>query len=169
MKKILIVIFLVIISEGPILAHGPQNKKFGFGIVLGEPTGLTVKYWTANLNALNFTLGGRSYFGSPRVGVDYLWHFYAFDTRVVNIFAGPGFAIGFGEGGNGFWYEDKKGRFFVRSDNNGPGIGVRGVFGLNVVPEATPLEFFLEFGVLVGLAPDVGSAADFAIGMRFYP
>lgn len=169
MKKILFIAFLItLLSLSTVSAHGPDNKKFGFGIVLGEPTGLTVKYWTANLNALNFTLGGRSYFGSPRVGVDYLWHFYAFDTRIVNLYAGPGFAIGFGEG-DGFWYEDKKGRFFVRGDNDDPGIGIRGVFGLNVVPRNTPLEFFIEFGVLVGLAPDVGSAADFALGMRFYP
>lgn len=168
MKKLIVVAcFVSLVFSNLLFAHGPGNKKFGFGIVLGEPTGLTVKYWTANLNALNFTLGGRSYFGSPRLGFDYLWHFYAFDTRIVNIYAGPGLAVGFGEG-NGFWYEDKKGRFFVRDDND-PGIGVRGVFGLNVVPNNTPLEFFIEFGVLVGFAPDTGSAADFALGMRFYP
>jgi len=168
MKNILAAVFFAIFfSANVVSAHGPDNKSFGFGIVLGEPTGLTVKYWTANLNAFNFTLGGRSYFGSPRLGVDYLWHFYAFDTRIVNIYAGPGVAVGFGEG-DGFWYEDKKGRFFVR-DDDGPGVGVRGVFGLNLVPNATPLEFFIEFGVLVGIAPDVGSAADFAVGMRFYP
>lgn len=167
MKRILVVIFFTIIFANITFAHGPNNKRFGFGIVLGEPTGLTVKYWSANLNAFNFTLGGRSYFGSPRLGIDYLWHFYAFDSRIVNLYAGPGLAVGFGAG-DGFWYEDKKGRFFVR-ENDDPGVGVRGVFGLNLVPEETPLEFFLEFGVLVGLAPDVGSAADFALGLRFYP
>jgi hypothetical protein len=144
-----------------------NRKDFGFGIIIGEPTGATIKYWVDNDNALVASIGS-SYFGDPRLGIDYLWHFDAFNSRVVNLYAGPGGVIGFGKGGGGYWYSDHKDRFYYRSGSNA-GLGIRGVFGLDVVPQRTPLEFFFEFGTLVGLAPDFGSAIDVAVGVRFYP
>jgi hypothetical protein len=164
-KKTFYVIFLLTLFLGvtPIKAqYSPGGKNFGFGIILGDPTGGTAKLWLNRENALAFSLG-TSFFGNPRIGVDYLWHFNAFKTDIVNLYAGPGGAIGIGEG-NGFWY---KGRF-VRTKNE-VGLGGRGVFGLNVIPRRTPLEIFIELGVLIGFVPDFGSAADAAIGVRFYP
>lgn len=159
----LVILFLILISSSAILkAQSLNGKNFGFGIVLGDPTGGTAKLWLNRDNALAFSLGS-SFFGSPRIGVDYLWHFLAFDTDIVNLYAGPGGVIGIGEG-KGFW---NKGRF-IRTGNN-IGIGGRGIFGLNVVPRKTPLEIFLELGVLIGFVPDFGSAADAAVGIRFYP
>src|ERR1044072_8356922 len=32
-------------------AQGPQGRNFGFGLVIGEPLGATVKYWTSSDNA----------------------------------------------------------------------------------------------------------------------
>jgi hypothetical protein len=43
------------------------------------------------------------------------------------------------------------------------------MFGLNVIPRRTPLEFFLEVGPLIGITPAFGVAVDWAIGVRFYP
>jgi len=142
--------------------YQPEGKKFGFGIILGDPTGGTAKLWLNRENALAFHLGA-SYFGSPRIGVDYLWHFDVFETNVVNLYAGPGGVIGFGKG-DGFWYRGR----FVRTSSE-VGLGGRGIFGINVVPRRTPLEIFVELGVLIGFVPDFGSAADAAIGIRFYP
>ena len=158
-----VMLFLILISSSTILkAQSLNGKNFGFGIVLGDPTGGTAKLWLNRDNALAFSLGS-SFFGSPRIGVDYLWHFLALDTDIVNLYAGPGGVIGIGEG-KGFW---NKGRF-IRTGNE-IGIGGRGVFGLNVVPHRTPLEIFFELGVVIAFAPDFGSAADAAIGIRFYP
>ena len=42
------------------------------------------------------------------------------------------------------------------------------MFGLNIIPKRTPLEFFLEVGPLIGLYP-FGVAVDIAAGVRFYP
>lgn len=166
MKKIM---FFVLILLGTIFnnsyAQSPEGKNLGFGIILGDPTGLTLKYWTQRENALVFDLGA-SYFGSPRIGVDYLWHFDAFRSNIAKLYAGFGGVLGIGEG-RGFYYTEHHG-FYFRSDNSA-GLGVRGVFGINVIPRTTPLEFFLELGLLVGLTPDVGSAGDVGIGMRFYP
>jgi hypothetical protein len=166
MRKLLItvtVLLFIIASEGFAQRIG-RGDNFGFGIILGDPTGLTLKYYNYPGQGFVFTLG-QSYFGSPRLGADYVWHFDAFNSDVTSLYAGPGMVIGFGES-KGFWYR-RDGKFYVRDD--GVGIGVRGVFGVNFIPQRTPLEFFLELGVLLGLAPDFGSAVDAAIGMRFYP
>ncbi len=158
----LMFVFLLTSSQN-IFAQSPQGKRFGFGIMVGDPTGATLKFWTENNNAFVVDIGS-SYFGSPRIGGDYLWHFNAFHSRIANLYAGPGVALGLGTG-HGFWYSDEG--FYAH--HSGADLGVRGVFGVDVVPENNPLEFFFEIGVLVGLAPDFGSAVDAALGLRFYP
>ena len=166
MKKIFalfIIIFFVGINNS-LFAQSPQGRQWGFGIVLGDPAGLTAKYWTNSENAFVFDLGS-SYFGSPRLGADYLWHFDAFHSNVAKLYAGPGVAIGFGKG-HGFYYNQDNG-FYVRE--SGAGLGVRGIFGVNIIPRNSPLEIFFEAGLLIGFTPDFGSAADAAIGIRFYP
>lgn len=162
MKKLLLILILFMTAGTFTQAQSPQGKSFGFGIIVGDPTGLTMKVWTNKENAWVFAVGA-SYFGAPRIGVDYLWHFDAFNSNIVELYAGPGGVIGIG-GGKGFWYKDR----FVRTGNE-LGLGVRGVFGVNVVPQNTPLEIFFEIGALIAMAPDFGSAADVALGMRFYP
>ncbi len=160
MKRLFLGMFLFVTVTFNLFAQSPGRKNLGFGIILGEPTGVTVKYWTEYDNAFVFDLGS-SYFGSPRFDVGYLWHFNAFNSDIANLYAGPGLALGFGEG-NGFW--DKSFR-----ETSGTEIGVRGVFGVNILPRRTPLELFGEIGVLVGITPDFGSGIDGAIGIRFYP
>ncbi|MDR3666663.1 MAG: hypothetical protein P4L35_07470 [Ignavibacteriaceae bacterium] len=166
MKTILIsFLILTAINFNNSYAQSPGSKNFGFGIILGDPTGVTLKFWTQRENALVFDIGS-SYFGSPRLDIDYLWHFDAFRSNIAKLYAGFGGVLGIGEG-KGFYYTEHHG-FYFRSDN-GDGLGVRGVFGVNVIPRNSPLEFFLEVGLLVGLTPDFGEAGDVGIGMRFYP
>ncbi len=159
-------LLMAVLCTGEIKAQSPQGEDFGFGIILGEPTGATLKFWTQRSNAFVVDVGA-SYFGSPRIGVDYLWHFDAFKSDIAYLYAGPGAAIGFGES-NGFWYKDHGDKYFYKTEGE-IGLGVRGVFGVNVIPRDTPIETFFEIGVLIGLAPDFGSSIDAAIGIRFYP
>lgn len=163
MKKIVIFFGLILIAYfSNTYAQSPEGKKFGFGIMGGDPTGGTAKFWMNDINAIDVDLGS-SYFGSPRINVDYMWHFYPFDTRIANLYAGAGGSLGFGKN-SGFYYKD---RFFRTSSQLG--VGARGIFGVDVDPPRTPLEVFLEFGVLMAVAPDFGSSADIALGIRFYP
>ncbi len=140
-----------------------QRSATGFGIILGDPTGLTLKHWTSRDQAIAASLGG-SYFGAPRIGVDYLWHFNAFRSNVVLLYADAGVAVGFGKGVR--WWGDRGYKYYDRSETR---LGVRGMFGVNVLPRGVPLEFFLELGPLIGITPGFGSAIDVALGMRFYP
>ncbi len=164
MKKYIILIALIIGTFSFLNAQSfsSPGKKFGFGIMVGDPLGATLKFWTKPENAFVVDIGA-SYFGSPRIGVDYLWHFNAFKTQIVNLYAGPGGVIGVGEG-NGFWYDGK----YHRSKGN-VGLGARGVVGVNFVPRETPIEAFFEIGVLVALAPEFDSGLDVGLGIRFYP
>lgn len=168
MKKINIPlsIILLILAFQFSPAQGPMGRTFGFGIMFGDPTGGTLKFWTSRENAFVVDVGG-SYFGGLRFNGDYLWHFDAFNSQVVKLYAGPGAVVGIGEG-HSYWYKEDHGRFYWR-ERGEVGIGVRGIFGLNIIPKRAPLEIFLEFGVLIGVVPDFGTGVDSGIGIRFYP
>jgi hypothetical protein len=147
-------------------AQGPQGKSFGFGLIVGDPLGATVKYWPSASNALVIDVGG-SYFGSPRVDVDYLFNFNAFRSDVVTMYAGPGLAVGFGQGNTIFYKRDGE-KFYVREGTTS-GVAARVIFGLNIIPRNSPIELFLEAGPLIGISPGFGVAMDAGLGIRFYP
>ena len=157
---ITLTISLILISTLELMSYSPKGKDFGFGIMLGEPTGLTAKLWTSRDNAFAFNVG------NFRIGADYLWHFNAFNSKIVNMYSGPGIAIGIGESG-GWWYHNKN-KVWFREDNDDIGFGVRGVFGINIVPRNTPLEIFGELGVMIGLLPGTFTNVEGAIGIRYY-
>lgn len=165
MKKSILIIAMLLCSVS-LFAQGPKGRDFGFGVTLGEPTGVSLKFWLNNENALALSLGS-SYFGELRLGADYLWHFDAFNSSAVKMYAGPGAVLGFGDG-NGWVYKKDDDKFFVRN-NDDFGFGARAVVGLNIIPKRSPIEFFLELGVMVGLIPNVGTNGEAAVGIRFYP
>ena len=165
-----LLILSLVVFQKITYAQGPMGRDFGFGIVLGEPLGGTVKFWTAPDQAFVGSIGG-SYFGAPRLGLDYLWHFDAFHSGVVKMYAGPGLAIGFGQGYY-YWFYGKHGKYgdvFYYREPGTTGIAMRVVLGLNIIPRRTPIELFLEAGPLIGISPGFGTAFDLAAGIRFYP
>ena len=162
----LFLLFLGILSPNISKAQGPGGGSFGFGLILGEPLGGTIKIWTSSKNAFVFDIG-ESYFGSPRLDGDYLWNFNAFRSRIVEFYAGLGLAVGFGEG-DVILYKRGPHDFYVRNGTD-IGLGARAIFGLDIVPERMPLEFFVEAGPLLGVSPGFGVGFDFALGVRFYP
>lgn len=167
MRRIVLSIALLVALVSGAAAQGPGGKTFGFGLIIGEPLGGTVKFWTNKENAFTVSLGG-SYFGSPRLQGDYLWHFDAFNSSVVKLYAGPGVGIGFGREGYG-WINRRGRNYFYYRDDAGIGVAARAMFGLNIIPRKTPLEIFVEAGPNIGLIPNFGTAFDAAIGVRFYP
>jgi len=146
-------------------AQGPGGRTFGFGLIVGDPTGGTVKIWLQREQALDFYIGG-DYFGAPRIGGDYLWHFFPFNTDIANMYAGVGGTLGLGYGG-GYWYGNEHGWYY--RPNGGSALGVRALIGVNVMPRRTPLELFFELGPLLGITPGYGYGMDVALGVRFYP
>lgn len=161
-----IISLLMVLTVSESYSAGPRGKTFGFGVMFGDPVGLSVNYWVSNEESIDAYLGA-SYFGGLRIGGDYLFHFDAFNSQIVKMYAGPGIAFGFGRG-RGIIYRENKKRFYYWGDDE-TGVGARVIFGINVIPRKTPLEIFFEVGPLIGITPGFGVNVDASIGIRFYP
>ncbi|MHB8930462.1 MAG: hypothetical protein ACYC4T_00790 [Melioribacteraceae bacterium] len=162
MRKILLFSLLLgmIVFIKPILA---QDRGFGIGVILGEPTGLSAKLWTSNVNAFDFGLGVSvggdriSYSGNYNNGsrvhfhMDYLWH--SFNA----ISASERFPLYYGIGG----------RFNSGGGYDGS-IGVRGVFGIAWFPHSTPIDVFFELVPVLQLTSSFGFGIDAGLGIRYF-
>ena len=141
-----------------------QDRGFGLGIIIGEPTGVSAKLWTSNKNAFDFGLGWS--IGGDRIGkydgyynggsrvhfhMDYLWH--SFEA----IHSSERFPLYYGFGGR---------------VNSGAGynssVAVRGVFGIAWMPRDTPIDIFLELVPSLQLTSSTGFGLDAGIGARYF-
>lgn len=141
-----------------------QDRGFGLGVILGEPTGISAKYWTSPMNAFDFGLGwsiggdrigkyNGTYDGRSRVHVhmDYLWH--SFDA----IRSSERFPLYYGIGGR------------INSGGGYDGsVAVRGVFGIAWLPHNTPMDVFLELVPSLQLTSSTGFGLDAGVGARYY-
>jgi hypothetical protein len=141
-----------------------QERKFGLGLIVGEPTGISAKLWTSHVNAFDFGLGwsvggdrigkyNGYYDGGSRVHfhMDYLWH--SFET----IHSNGRFPVYYGIGGR---------------INTGAGynssFAVRGVIGIAWMPRETPIDIFFELVPALQLTSSAGLAIDAGLGARYF-
>lgn len=165
----LIAMFLL---SSSVFAQGPKGKSFGIGFSVGEPTALSLRFWTSRENSWDVAVGS-SYIGNPHIHADYLWHFNdAFNSRIVTLYAGVGAAVGLGDKDGWVLVKYKKGkienRWYYDRDHETV-IAAKGTFGLNIIPRNTPLDIFLEINPIIGLSPGFGFDIMPALGIRFYP
>jgi hypothetical protein len=144
--------------------HGKKfqaNKRFGLGLELGEPTGVTGKYFLQDGGdrALDFGVGGiYDYYGYRGIHLylDYLFH--PASLASTDAFELP-FYIGIG---GRFWsWEDRR---IHDQYYNGDAIGVRVPIGLSFDFNNVPLDIFVQ---LVPTA-DVFFAAPSTYDRHFY-
>ena len=150
MKRILsYLIFIIIISASFI--HS-QNKGFGLGIIVGEPTGVSFKYWTGGNSAFagavawSFVDGG-----ALHIHADYILHSF----NLIQVASGR-LPLYYGIGG----------RIKFLDDN--AGIGVRVPVGLAYLFSGTPIDIFLEVVPILNLAPKTDFKINAAIGGRYF-
>jgi hypothetical protein len=141
-----------------------QERAFGLGVIIGEPTGISAKLWTSHVNAFDFGLGWSiggdritsykgNYDGRSRVHfhMDYLWHSFS------AIHSSERFPLYYGFGGR---------------INSGAGydgsVGVRGVFGIAWLPHNTPIDVFLELVPSLQITSSTGFGIDAGIGARYF-
>jgi hypothetical protein len=143
--------FLIVLLGLAVLSQA-QNRGFGLGIMLGEPSGLSLKYWTSGSNAIT---GGIAWSVSKVDGLhlhaDYIWHNY----RFISVIKGQ-LPIYYGVGG----------RLGISSGSNV--VGIRGVAGLNYLFDGTPLDIFLELVPVFDIAPKADISFNGAIGIRYF-
>jgi hypothetical protein len=155
-----IVLCLFLAVQGSIA----QERTFGLGVIIGEPTGLSAKLWTSSTTAFDFGLGWSiggdriskydgGYNGGSRVHfhMDYLWHSF----EVIR--SSERFPLYYGFGGR---------------INTGAGYNssaaVRGVIGIAWMPRETPVDIFLEVVPSLQLTSSTGFAIDAGLGARYF-
>lgn len=148
------------ISYNNVSAFAPKGRDMGVGLVLGDPTGATVKFWDGKDVAYNVYVGN-SFFGEVAIGADYVKHFNTFENRSVNMHLAGGLVVGIGNGGN-WWRRGNKDDFYYR---DGVGIGGRAMMGVNFIPGNTPFELTLQAGPFIGMIPKFGFGfvSDFSV------
>ena len=124
-----------------------QDKNFGIGIILGEPTGLSGKYWVSPENAFDAGLAYSFLEDNKSFAfhADYLYHLEGVIDRHYKMPLYYGFGV----------------RFRVR-ENMDNTFGVRGVIGLLVYLKEAPVDIFLEAAPVFRLLPDTNIFSGFS-------
>jgi len=141
--------------------HAQGN--FGFGLILGEPTGLAWKYKINHRNAIDGAIGFSPY-DRFRIHVDYLWHSYPFQEQRLAVHYGLGAAFGFGRTD----YVVSHGDSYVLREGD-LGFGARAVVGLTYMIPRSPVDVFFEMAPIIVAAPGPGFGLDLGLGVRVYP
>jgi hypothetical protein len=129
-----------------------QTRGFGLGIIVGEPTGISAKYWLSSQNALDFGLGysfvqkGRLHFH-----MDYLFHHQNIFRAEENfaLYYGPGFRLRTVEG------DDAR-------------LGARFGVGLVWLPRNAPVDVFVEIAPILDIIPATRFQVNAGLGFRFF-
>jgi hypothetical protein len=140
--------FALILLLSPCLSQAASPDRFGLGIVIGYPLGITGKYWLGTRNAVD---GALAVFGENDLylHMDYLWH----DYRAFPKPEEGKLPLYYGVGGS------------LASHH---GLGVRGVIGINYLFQGYPFDLFMELGPVLYFAPDVDLTFTGGIGGRYY-
>ena len=150
MKKLNLLSVILIVSSISVLG---QKSGTGVGLMLGEPTGLSGKYWLDEESAFDFGIGG-GFLGEGAgfsIHADYLYHI---NDLIKWRYKTP-FYYGFG----------LRMRF---PSNSSMHLGVRGVAGLMMYLKELPMDLFFEIAPSFRLLPTTSIDLDIAIGSRYY-
>jgi hypothetical protein len=148
MKKLLILICLLAVGTGQLWAQ--RAGELGAGVVLGNPTGITGKYWLNDNRALDAGLGFDS---DVLIYGDYLWHSFKVIPQPAEgkmpLYLGLGLQIG-----------------DTHHDNND--LGLRAVGGISYWLPRNPIEIFFELVPVFHLSRHGGSDLNAGLGLRYY-
>ena len=73
-KNIILILFLIILLTG---ISNAQQSGFGLGLIVGEPTGISGKYWMSPWSAIDGAFAWSvDKNGGVQLHSDYLWHNY---------------------------------------------------------------------------------------------
>ncbi|HEY7375509.1 MAG TPA: hypothetical protein VIF57_25350 [Polyangia bacterium] len=146
------------------------GRKFGLGLVIGDPTGLTAKWWIAPTNALDFGLGFWGYgfnnrcfdnqtcarygYSNGTFNMDYLWQ-----SNIVRGQAQLDWHVG--GGGRIVWWGD--------CGNNCIDLMARAPIGLDLMFNNPGfLEVFFEIAPSFVLVPGFWFEIEGGLGVRIY-
>jgi hypothetical protein len=148
-----------VLAVGVAGAAGAAGGPLGLGVMVGEPTGLSAKYWVDTNRQYAADLGvAWSLSGDKEFHLhgDYLFHQYSFLQEAFRIQKGK-LPLYFGVGG--------RVKFRQHRDNK---IGIRIPVGASYIFQGAPVDLFAEIVPVVDLAPDTEMDLAGGVGIRFY-
>lgn len=148
MKKALVAVAALFLICGSAMA---QEGKVGLGLIFGEPSGVSFKYWTGRTTA--FDAGAAWSFvdgGAFQIHGDFLLH--NFDIFKV-------------ERGKMALYYGIGGRIKLDDDTI---VSLRVPVGISYKFEKTDIELFMEVVPMLNLAPSTDADIAGGIGFRYY-
>lgn len=137
-----------------------EGGPFGAGIILGEPTGLSLKYFLDRRHAFDVAVDYSLYDSALYVHADYLLHFSGWSVRGDSShqfipYVGIGGKIGVN--GHGRGHDDRSGA-----------LGARVPLGISWIPGALPIDVFLEIAPGLFLLPETNPDLDASLGLRYF-
>ena len=151
MKLRCLELFLIIFLAANVFAM--EREKFGIGVIIGEPTGITGKYMLNNENAIDAGVGWETS-GDNELHIygDYLFHLY----DVIKVPKGK-LPIYFGGGAR--WISREK------EDDK---LGLRIPIGVEYLFEGVSLGAFIELVPVLNLTPDTDFDFEAGTGIRYF-
>lgn len=158
--------FLVMALLALAVTGQAQDRKFGLGLIIGEPTGISLKYYTSADRALDGAIAWRLWRGRAfHIHADHLWH----NRSLINVSSGS-FPLYYGVGvrlqlwNDRYWY---RGRYWD-DDRSRADLGIRFPVGIAYEFANAPLDVFLELVPVLDLIPDTHVEFNGAIGLRYW-
>lgn len=141
-------LFLLITS---LLVSAPGPGTFELGAILGEPTGISAKYWFSPATAFDAAVSWslRDEHEDMYIHGDFLWH----DHSIIEDPSGL-VPIYYGIGGRAILADD-------------PRLGARVPVGISWLLGGAPLDLFVEVAGILDIVPDTDFDLNGGIGIRF--
>jgi len=158
MKRILILAIVLMI--GMVGIAQASHGNVGLGIQLGEPTGITAKFWLNRTNAIDATVGWNLISDKFTIQAGYLWHFplsAGLPKGSLAAYVGVGGLLG------GGYYHPYHPHYPYEAY-----ILLAGRIPLGLEYIYDPISFYAELDPLIILFPAVGPGLGGGIGFRFY-
>ncbi len=143
------IFFILFIYSGVSFA---QSNGFGLGILLGQPTGISAKYWTSGSTAFDFGVGySFEKYSRMHLHADYLFNAKNVfnSTENISLYYGPGARL----------------KIF---ENSGSRLGVRFDVGIVWIPRNSPVDVFIEIAPLLDIIPETSFSLNGGIGVRYF-
>jgi hypothetical protein len=142
-----------------------QDSGFGIGLIVGEPTGISMKGWLDAEHAIDGALAWNfGHEGVFQLHGDYLFHkmdLIKVDKGKLPLYFGPGLSFQFWNGDQ-YWHDGDW------HEGNSTVVSVRFPVGLDYLFEGAPVDAFFELVPKLDLVPSTWFGVDFGIGGRYW-
>ncbi|MBI5020305.1 MAG: hypothetical protein HZB59_02620 [Ignavibacteriales bacterium] len=151
MKYLKLILFSVILLFS-INYSFAQDRGFGLGIMIGEPTGINGKGWLTKQSAIDAGLAWSFvHRTSLHIHVDYLMHSFNVFPHAERL------PLYYGIGGR-----------IRTNEGNDTQLGLRMVGGIEYMFASAPFDIFFEIAPILDLTPKTELNMNAGIGARFY-